>query len=234
MNMEVIRPDFGYLACGDIGAGKMPDPEVLFDFIEKEVCYEKDLAGKKILVTAGPTREAIDPVRFITNHSSGKMGYAVAKAASLRGAEVTLVSGKTDIPKPRFVRFIEIGSAKEMFDAVTAESETQDAVIKAAAVADYRPKHDIYLILFCVPYRNSLRHFSGCYGQRRDLSHPLVSEDSGSDYKPAPVRAVYHSVDYGASHYKGCCGYYPGSKGCDPPVGNSLSALCSQSRGSFL
>ncbi len=139
--MEVIRPDFGYLACGDIGAGKMPDPEVLFDFIEKEVCYEKDLAGKKILVTAGPTREAIDPVRFITNHSSGKMGYAVAKAASLRGAEVTLVSGKTDIPKPRFVRFIEIGSAKEMFDAVTAESETQDAVIKAAAVADYRPKH---------------------------------------------------------------------------------------------
>jgi phosphopantothenoylcysteine decarboxylase/phosphopantothenate--cysteine ligase len=139
--MEVIRPDFGYLACGDIGAGKMPDPEVLFDFIEREVCFEKDLAGKKILVTAGPTREAIDPVRFITNHSTGKMGYAVAKAASLRGAEVTLVSGRTAVPKPRFVHLIEVDSAKEMFDAVTAKAGEQDAVIKAAAVADYRPKH---------------------------------------------------------------------------------------------
>ncbi len=138
--MEVIHPDYGYLACGDIGAGKMPDPEVLFDFIEKEVCYPKDLAGKNILVTAGPTREAIDPVRFITNHSTGKMGYAVAKAASLRGANVTLISGNTGIPKPIFVRCIEVDSAKEMLDAVIAESGTQDAVIKAAAVADYRPK----------------------------------------------------------------------------------------------
>jgi phosphopantothenoylcysteine decarboxylase/phosphopantothenate--cysteine ligase len=140
-DMEVIKPDFGYLACGDIGAGKMPDPEVLFDFIENEVCFEKDLEGKKILVTAGPTREAIDPVRFITNHSTGKMGYAVAKAASLRGADVTLVSGKTGEPKPRFVRLMEVDSAKEMFDAVTSEAESQDAIIKAAAVADYRPKH---------------------------------------------------------------------------------------------
>ena len=140
-DMEVIKPDFGYLACGDIGPGKMPDPEVLFDFIEKEVWFEKDLEGKKILVTAGPTREAIDPVRFITNHSTGKMGYAVAKAASLRGADVTLVSGKTAEPKPRFVRLMEVDSAKEMFDAVTSEAEFKDAIIKAAAVADYRPKH---------------------------------------------------------------------------------------------
>ncbi len=139
--MEVIRPAVGYLACGDTGAGKMPEPDVLFDYIEKEIGYEKDLAGKQILVTAGPTREAIDPVRFITNHSTGKMGYAVAKAASLRGAEVTLVTGRTDTPKPRFVRLIEIDSARDMFEAVTAESERQDAIIKAAAVADYRPKH---------------------------------------------------------------------------------------------
>ena len=138
--MEVIGPDFGYLACGDTGAGKMPEPDVLFDYIEKEVSYEKDLTGKKILVTAGPTREAIDPVRFITNHSTGKMGYAIAKAASLRGADVTLVSGKTNIPKPRFVHLVEIDSAKEMFDEVTAIGEAQDAIIKAAAVADYRPK----------------------------------------------------------------------------------------------
>lgn len=139
--MEVINPAVGYLACGDTGAGKMPEPEVLFDYIEKEIAWEKDLQGKKILVTAGPTREAIDPVRFITNYSTGKMGYAIAKAASLRGAEVTLVTGKTDIPKPRFVKVVEIESARDMFDAVTSEAEHQDAIIKAAAVADYRPKH---------------------------------------------------------------------------------------------
>lgn len=139
--MEVIKPDVGYLACGDTGAGKMPEPEVLFDFIEREICFEKDLAGKKILVTAGPTREAIDPVRFISNYSTGKMGYAVARAASLRGADVTLVSGRTNLPKPRFVRLIEIDSAKDMYDAVRAEAEHQNAVVKAAAVADYRPKH---------------------------------------------------------------------------------------------
>lgn len=139
--MEVINPAVGYLACGDTGAGKMPEPEVLFDYIEKEIAWEKDLQGKKILVTAGPTREAIDPVRFITNYSTGKMGYAIAKAASLRGAEVTLVTGKTDIPKPRFVKVVEIESARDMFVAVTSEAEHQDAIIKAAAVADYRPKH---------------------------------------------------------------------------------------------
>lgn len=138
--MEVIKPGVGYLACGDTGAGKMPEPSELFDYIEKEIRYEKDLAGKKVLVTAGPTREAIDPVRYITNHSTGKMGYAIAKIAALRGAEVTLITGKTDTPKPRFVKLVEIISAKEMFDAVTSISDEQDAVIKAAAVADYRPK----------------------------------------------------------------------------------------------
>ena len=133
--MKVIKPAVGYLACGDTGAGKMPEPVELFDYIEQEIGAQKDLEGKKILVTAGPTREAIDPVRYITNHSTGKMGYAVAKAAALRGADVTLVTGKTDTPKPRFVKLIEIQSAADMFEAVE-----QDIIIKAAAVADYRPK----------------------------------------------------------------------------------------------
>jgi len=138
--MKVIKPVVGYLACGDTGAGKMPEPVELFDYIEQEIGAQKDLEGKKILVTAGPTREAIDPVRYITNHSTGKMGYAVAKAAALRGADVTLVTGKTDTPKPRFVKLIEIQSAADMFEAVTAAAAEQDIIIKAAAVADYRPK----------------------------------------------------------------------------------------------
>ena len=136
---HVIDPACGYLACGDTGAGKMPEPEVLLSYITKEIAYEKDLAGKKILITAGPTQEAIDPVRYITNHSSGKMGYALAKMAMLRGAEVTLVSGQTAITPPPFVNFVSIVSAKDMFDAVTACSNEQDIIIKAAAVADYRP-----------------------------------------------------------------------------------------------
>lgn len=135
----VIDPACGYLACGDTGAGKMPEPEVLLSYIAKEIAYKKDLAGKKILITAGPTQEAIDPVRYITNHSSGKMGYALAKMAMLRGAEVTLVSGQTAITPPPFVDFVSIVSAKDMFDAVTAVSDEQDIIIKAAAVADYRP-----------------------------------------------------------------------------------------------
>ena len=138
--MKVIKPAVGYLACGDTGAGKMPEPVELFDYIEQEIGAQKDLEGKKILVTASPTREAIDPVRYITNHSTGKMGYAVAKAAALRGADVTLVTGKTDTPKPRFVKLIEIQSAADMFEAVTAAAAEQDIIIKAAAVADYRPK----------------------------------------------------------------------------------------------
>ena len=136
---EVIQPASGYLACGDTGAGKMPEPQTLLSYIEKEIACEKDLKGKKILVTAGPTQEAIDPVRYITNHSSGKMGYSVAKAAMLRGADVTLVSGRTAIEPPMFVKVVPIVTAKEMFDAVTSVSDEQDIIIKAAAVADYRP-----------------------------------------------------------------------------------------------
>lgn len=137
--MEVIRPKVGYLACGDTGAGKMPEPEELLDYIVKAVGYKKDLEGMKVLVTAGPTREPIDPVRYVTNHSTGKMGYAIARIASLRGAKVTLVSGPVSIPVPRFMDLVLVETAKEMYEAVTSVSEEQDVIIKAAAVADYRP-----------------------------------------------------------------------------------------------
>lgn len=137
---EVITPASGYLACGDTGAGKMPEPETLLEYILKEVAFQKDLAGKKLLVTAGPTQEAIDPVRCLTNHSSGKMGYAIAKMAMFRGAEVTLVSGPTAIEPPLFVKVVPVTSARDMFEAVTGLSDEQDIIIKAAAVADYRPK----------------------------------------------------------------------------------------------
>ena len=136
---EVIEPASGYLACGDTGAGKMPEPEMLLDYILREIAKEKDLLGRKVLVTAGPTQEAIDPVRYITNHSSGKMGYALAKAAMLRGADVTLVSGPCAIEPPPFVKLVPVVTAKEMCDAVTSVSFEQDIIIKAAAVADYRP-----------------------------------------------------------------------------------------------
>ena len=136
---EVIEPASGYLACGDTGAGKMPEPEMLLEYILREIAKEKDLTGCKVLVTAGPTQEAIDPVRYITNHSSGKMGYALAKAAMLRGAQVTLVSGPCAIEPPPFVKLVPVVTAKEMFDAVTSVSFEQDIIIKAAAVADYRP-----------------------------------------------------------------------------------------------
>ena len=137
---EVIDPASGYLACGDTGAGKMPEPTVLESYIMKNIAMEKDMAGKKVLITAGPTMEVIDPVRFISNHSTGKMGYALAKIAMERGAEVTLVTGKTYIEKPDFVKIIDVKSAKEMFDAVDKEFDSQDIVIMSAAVADYRPK----------------------------------------------------------------------------------------------
>ena len=136
---EVISPAVGMLACRDIGEGKLPDEQVLLDYILREIAYEKDMAGQKVLVTAGPTREAIDPVRFITNHSTGKMGYAAAKMCMLRGADVTLVTGQTALEKPPFVKVINITGAKEMFDEVTACAKDQDIIIKAAAVADYRP-----------------------------------------------------------------------------------------------
>lgn len=137
---EVIQPAVGLLACKDVGQGKMPEPETLLEYILREVAYEKDLKGKKILVTAGPTQEPIDPVRYLTNHSSGKMGYAIAKVCSMRGAEVTLVSGKTAIKPPLFVDVVPVTTAREMYEAVTERSDRQDIVIKAAAVADYRPK----------------------------------------------------------------------------------------------
>ena len=137
---EVIDPAVGYLACGDTGAGKMPEPETLLNYILRECACEKDMKGLKVLVTAGPTQEAIDPVRYITNHSSGKMGYALAKAAMLRGADVTLVSGPCSITPPPFVKVVPVVTAKDMFDAVTFVSAEQDIIIKAAAVADYRPK----------------------------------------------------------------------------------------------
>ncbi|MDO5407482.1 MAG: bifunctional phosphopantothenoylcysteine decarboxylase/phosphopantothenate--cysteine ligase CoaBC [Eubacteriales bacterium] len=138
--MKVIEPASGYLACGDTGAGKMPEPSELFEYIMNEIALEKDLTGRKVLVTAGPTREAIDPVRYITNHSTGKMGYAIAVDAARRGAEVTLVSGPVELPAPLGVKVVPVTSARDMFEAVTAVSGEQDAIIKAAAVADYRPK----------------------------------------------------------------------------------------------
>lgn len=137
---EVISPAVGYLACGDTGAGKMPEPELLLQYILREIAYEKDMQGKRVLVTAGPTQESIDPVRFITNHSTGKMGYAIAKMCMLRGAEVTLVSGPTSIAKPEFVHVVDVVTAKEMYEEVTKRAKDQVIIIKAAAVADYRPK----------------------------------------------------------------------------------------------
>ena len=136
---EIVAPDSGMLANGDVGDGRMPEPEVLFEYILKEIAFEKDLQGKKILVTAGATREKSDPVRFSTNHSSGKMGCALAKAAMLRGAEVTLIHGHMDVEPPMFVKTVPIGNAEEMFNAVTEISHKQDIIIKAAAVADYTP-----------------------------------------------------------------------------------------------
>lgn len=136
---RVIEPANGRLACGDTGNGKMPEPEELISHILREIACEKDLQGRKLLVTAGPTQEAIDPVRMITNHSTGRMGYAIARAAMLRGAEVTLVSGPVSLTPPPFVKVVPVRSAGDMFQAVTALSEAQDAIIKAAAVADYTP-----------------------------------------------------------------------------------------------
>ncbi len=137
--VEVITPATGYLACGDTGSGKMPEPEVLFQYIEKAVAREKDMSGRKVLVTAGATRESMDPVRFITNHSSGKMGFAIAKECMLRGADVTLVKAATTASAPMFVDVVPVESAADMFEAVTLRSDEMDIIIKAAAVSDYTP-----------------------------------------------------------------------------------------------
>ena len=136
---EIIEPVRGMLANRDIGDGKLPDEETLLEYIIREIAFEKDLQNKKIMITAGATRENIDPVRFITNHSSGKMGFALARAAMLRGAEVTLIAAHTDIEPPMFVNLINVGSAEDMFNAVRDNFESMDIIIKAAAVADYTP-----------------------------------------------------------------------------------------------
>lgn len=136
---EVIEPAEGRLACGAVGKGKLPEPEALLESVLHAVAHEKDLQGKKVLVTAGPTREALDPVRYLTNRSSGRMGYAVARAAARRGAEVTLVSGPTSLPRPSYLEIVDVESAQEMYEAVTARAPEMDIIIKAAAVADYRP-----------------------------------------------------------------------------------------------
>ena len=137
--MEVIEPDTGYLACGDTGAGKMPSETVLLDYILREIHYEKDMKGLKVLVTAGATREAIDPVRFISNHSTGKMGIAIARTAMERGAEVTLIAASVSVTLPPFVKVISVVSATDMFEAVKKEADAQDIIIKVAAVADFTP-----------------------------------------------------------------------------------------------
>ncbi len=137
---DVIEPASGRLACGAVGKGKMPEPEALLQHILKYLALPHDLAGKKVLVTAGPTQESLDPVRYLTNHSTGKMGYAIARMAMLRGAEVTLVSGPTAIAPPPFVKVVRIVSAQDMFEAVAAHSRDADFIFKAAAVADYTPE----------------------------------------------------------------------------------------------
>lgn len=136
---KIIAPAVGMLACHDVGAGKMPEPEMLLDWILREIACKKDLQGKKILVTAGPTQEAVDPVRYLTNHSTGKMGYALARCAMLRGADVTLVTGPTAITPPPFVQTVAVTSAEEMYQEMTKRAAEQNAIIMAAAVADYRP-----------------------------------------------------------------------------------------------
>ena len=136
---EVVEPASGYLACGAVGKGKLPEPEALLQVILHDLAHEKDMVGKKVLVTAGPTQEALDPVRCLTNHSSGKMGYAIAQAAARRGAQVTLVSGPVALKRLPYVETVDVVSAQEMFEAVTARAAEQDIIIKAAAVADYRP-----------------------------------------------------------------------------------------------
>lgn len=138
--MKVITPASGHLACGDTGAGKMPEPEILFSYIEAEIACEKDLSGKKVLVTAGATQESLDPVRYLTNHSTGKMGYALAKAAMLRGAQVTLVSAPTNLEPPLSAEVLPVVSAQEMYEAVEQRFEGTDILVMAAAVADYRPR----------------------------------------------------------------------------------------------
>lgn len=156
---EVIEPASGRLACGAVGKGKMPEPEDLINYILRYIALPHDMEGKKILITAGPTQESLDPVRYLTNHSTGKMGYAIAKMAMLRGAEVTLISGKTDLPPVPFVNMVSIISAADMFDAVTAHASQSDIIVMAAAIADYTPANYV---------DNKIKKKDG------DLSIPLI------------------------------------------------------------
>lgn len=156
---EVIEPASGRLACGAVGKGKMPEPEDLINYILRYIALPHDMEGKKILITAGPTQESLDPVRYLTNHSTGKMGYAIAKMAMLRGAEVTLISGKTDLPSVPFVNMVSIISAADMFDAVTAHASQSDIIVMAAAIADYTPANYV---------DNKIKKKDG------DLSIPLI------------------------------------------------------------
>lgn len=137
--MTVVEPDSGLLACGDVGKGRMPEPDVLLQYVLMACAFRKDMKGKKVLVTAGPTQERIDPVRYVTNHSTGRMGYSIAKICALRGADVTLVTGRTALVPPLFVKVVPVVSARDMFQAVVSRSSEMDLIIKAAAVADYRP-----------------------------------------------------------------------------------------------
>ena len=182
----VIEPVSGLLACGDTGKGKFPDPQFILQYVLKELAFEKDLAGLRVLVTAGPTREALAPVRYITNHSSGKMGYAIARIAAFRGADVTLVSGPTALEIPAFTNFVSITSAEDLFREVTARSSAQDIIIKAAAVADYRPSHvadekirksdsDMFIPLERTP--DTLRHL-GSHKQEGQLLCGFAMETS--------------------------------------------------------
>ena len=136
---EVIAPASGRLACGAVGAGKLPEPQDLLQYILREIAFPHDLKGKRVLVTAGPTQESLDPVRYLTNHSTGKMGYAIARRAMERGADVTLISGPTQLERVPFVKMVDVVSAQDMFEAVSARAEESDLIFKAAAVADYTP-----------------------------------------------------------------------------------------------
>ena len=208
---EIITPATGMLANGDIGDGRMPEESVLFEAVVKEIACEKDLVGKKVLISAGATREPIDPVRFITNHSSGKMGYALARAAMHRGAEVTVVAAHTDVEPPLFVNVVPVQTAEEMYDAIVSRAQDYDFVIKAAAVADYTP---------AVTADNKIKKKDG------DMSIPLVRTKDilktlGENKRPGQILCGFSMETENVlenSRKK------PESKHCDMICANSLKS----------
>ena len=207
---EVIAPASGRLACGDVGAGKLPEPDILLQYVLRRLALPHDLEGRRVLVTAGPTQEPLDPVRYLTNHSSGKMGYAIARMAMLRGAKVTLISGPTALTPPPFVEVVPVVSAQDMFEAVAARQEQADFIFKAAAVADYTP----------ADYSdNKMKKKDG------DLSIPLkrtqdILQHLGSHRRPGRVRLLYGDPEY--------AGKQPGQAGQE----KSGYDLCQQFEGS--